>query len=1116
MPGGRRSSGGSRGELGDDRGDRQRAEGGLATSYIVEAAAGTGKTTLLVGRILNLIKDRNALPDEIVAITFTERAAAELKIKLQDRLAQALAAASPDGDGHLADALRGLERMQVTTIHSFCAALIRERPVEAGIDPNFDVADELSASLIRDDIWEEWLSEHMHRDDPAIRRGLALGITTSNMQDLAYSMLANRDVLDYLPQPIAPTITIEEFITTLEGTRDCLKQMVKQSCKDPSDTVATLVEGLDTALGELRFLESADDKAAHLFTSLKVPSAKRVGAKAKWDSADRLAAARDEIDGIGQAYMDFRQWLAHTTITHLAERLGGFVERYKGAMAASAKLDFHDLLAYARDMLKNRREVRSYFRRRYRYMLVDEFQDTDPLQAEIIFFLSESDGPPAGTWDKVKVAPGKLFLVGDPKQSIYRFRRADIEMYASAKAGLGDKSSLSIFQNFRCAPSIVDAVNTVFADLIRPPADGAYQPAYVALKTGRDQSTLPPRHGLLLMYPPESLRDSMPKVGQRRTLEARAIAAFISKLVNDHKWTVWDKVHQRLRQVRPKDIAVLLRAHTALNDLEEAFKLYGVDYRVIGGKFFFMRQEVQQLLAVLLAIDNPYDKIALVAALRSPFFGISDEAMFLFRTERGDLNYLEDASGTTLEQAFLLLRDLHLCRNDLPPEILLRRLYEETKAPVVFLLRPGGEQRVHNLLKVGDIARALADRGMRTFRSFVHWLKERREEEAEEAEAATVETRDDFVRILTVHKAKGLEFPVVVLADLAGGRTRREPFIVDRRSGRIAIRTGRRDQGIQTADYDSAMDYESKRLDAEEKRLLYVAMTRARDFLVIPAYWATPREIDKNSGRPKEGSLLWYLADKIPGPEDLGAVPLMDGVSLYDVSNLDLEPEEPPALRLAAVEKSPGRKTVESIAREATEWRNTRQELKQLASRGRSLRTATEAVLASQAQGATVRPPAETAKGVRFGTLVHRLFEVTDWDNPEDLMHLAAAEIVALDLSEAEAQDAVEIVHRALKSPLISRVLSSDGYYKEVPFTYKQDGTLVEGKIDVVFREHGSVYVIDFKTDRIARKDLKARAEHYRGQAETYGGAIQAALGVQPEQIIFYFVAVDESVTFTP
>ncbi len=901
-----------------DQADRDKAAGDLAVSYIVEAAAGTGKTTLLVSRILNLIKEKKALPEEIVAITFTERAAAELKIKLQGSLQKLIAGEyepgvprdtedtshDPEDKAHLAEALWGLERMQVTTIHSFCASLIRERPVEAEVDPNFDVADELMSSIIEEELWDEWLARGMDERAPCLARALAIGITIQNMRDLAGMLLTNRDVLDYLPGNIGWNPSEPEFREVFSRSIQQLSGLAREHCQVETDGMAGFIAELRAEAEELKYLKDQAEAAAHLF-KVSIPSPRTKGKQGNWKTKDHLREVRDEVNALREAHLSFKAWLAHNIVVDLARGLGDFVESYRRKMSDGALLDFHDLLLYARNMLASRPEVRDYFRTRYKFVLVDEFQDTDPLQAEIIFFLSEEKGGRAKKWEDVKVTPGRLFLVGDPKQSIYRFRRADIEMYASAKAKMGKGHSLSIFQNFRCTPSIVDVVNTIFRDLIVSPDDGAYQPDYVALEFGRDTKTVPKGGDVVLMYPPEQIAGNMGNVGERRKWETRGIAAAIHRMVNEDKRQVWDKAEDCLRPLMLRAIAILLRTHTPLKHLEDALKLYNVDDRVIGGKYFFQRQEIRQLLAVLVAIANPYDRVALVAALRSPFFGVSDEDIFLHHSGGGKLNYLEPPAGSALDAPFSLLKRLHEIRNDSAPGDILQELYRETRAPVVFLLKPGGEQRVHNLLKIGDIARALADRGVSTFRAFVQWLDERQEEEADEAEAATVEAGDDFVRILTVHKAKGLEFQVVFLADLASNKSEREPFIADRRGADIAIQLGGIKKGIQTSNYPDLKTYELLRIEAEERRLLYVAMTRPRDMLVLPVYWVTPRERDKETGRPREKSLLNYLADSIPLPSAAKPDALMKGMRLYPTSSLNLEPKEPPALRIKVTPEKP-------------------------------------------------------------------------------------------------------------------------------------------------------------------------------------------------------------------
>ncbi len=468
-----------------DGADRARAASDLAHSFIVEAAAGTGKTTLLVERILNLIKTGKAQPEEIVAITFTERAAAELKARLQEKIGAETAKASGRAAEHLADALYGLERMPVTTIHAFCTSILKERPVEAGIDPNFAVADELMAGLISQETWDEWIARKMDSDNPVLRLALRVGITLEHMHELAVTISENRDVADLLPAEEASGPHISDFMKTLKTTAARLEK-AGGFCHNPDDGALCLIEDLAKHAREVEAIRTEDRLHAYLFGTMGIPSVGRRGNAGNWASKDHLTEVRLELGALKEQHEKVRLLIAHNIIASLSRLLLDYVDSYTAAKASQGLLDFHDLLLSTRDLLKQHDHVRAYFTGRYRYLLVDEFQDTDPLQAEIIFYLAGAQDGRTDKWRESEASPGKLFLVGDPKQSIYRFRRADIEMYAAAKATLGNNRHLSIHQNFRCAESIIAAVNSIFEDLIKVPEEGNYQPEYVALDFGRE------------------------------------------------------------------------------------------------------------------------------------------------------------------------------------------------------------------------------------------------------------------------------------------------------------------------------------------------------------------------------------------------------------------------------------------------------------------------------------------------------------------------------------------------------------------------------------------------------------------------------------------------------
>jgi ATP-dependent exoDNAse (exonuclease V) beta subunit len=855
-----------------------------------------------------------------------------------------------------------------------------------------------------------------------------------------------------------------------------------------------------------------EEKEFFVFREVTIGSSKP-GNQKNWEDKAHLEDLRNEIDRLSKAHKEVKASIADSVMAALAKRLTGYIEAYEEAKRERNLLDFNDLLSFTRRMLKEDLQVRKYFRDRYRCLLVDEFQDTDPLQAEIAFFLSENEKGRAKEWKDVRVSPKRLFLVGDPKQSIYRFRRADIEMYEEAKSRMGAGHLLNISQNFRCVPSIVRVVNRIFQDLIIPPEDGQYQPGYVPLHFGRKKGTVPPEHGTVLLYPPGNENIVLESAEGCRLWESRCIASFIQKLVGEEKWQVWDDSDQSFRPVMFRDIAILMRTYTPLNPLEEALRSYEVDYRVVGGKHFYKRQEVEQLLAILQAIDNPNDRVALVAALRSPFFGISDEELFLFHARGGDLNYMEEAQGTVLEEPFRLLRELHGMRNRASVAVLLKRLYEATSGLVLFLLKPQGEQRVANLMKIGDVARALDERGMLSFRGFVRWLSEREEEEADEEEPPTVERGDNFVRLLTIHRAKGLEFPVVILADLGHKAGGREDFIIDRKGQRIAIKVGAKDRGFQTRNYEELSDWEGKRGEAEERRLLYVGMTRARDFLVLPVYWVKEKKEEKEV---PEGSFLGYLHPYLTAPDDVLFGEWNEDMMAYDTNKLKLEPGETAPFRSPLKPEMEGGKASRLVLSQRTKWKESQEDLKKRAGMGRPITTATEQVKIQEEverDDEWLVSPVTKGEGAIFGKLVHRLFERLDWSQPDLLEDLAQIEGKGLGVPGNMIKKATDMVRKALNSQLLQRCIKSGRYQKEVPFSYKNDGTIFEGVMDVVLKEGDGLTVLDFKTDLVEKDGLKSKLEHYKPQARVYSDAIKTIFGQPPEEVIFFFLHLIEPVS---
>ncbi|MBP1719329.1 MAG: UvrD/REP helicase, partial [Deltaproteobacteria bacterium] len=734
-----------------DRADREAARFDLERSLAVEAGAGTGKTTLLVDRIISLIRSRRATLEQIIAITFTEKAAGELKVRLREEIEKAIPR-SRDAEGEaLRQALGDLERAPISTIHSFCASLLRERPVEAKIDPNFEPLDEMGLDMLFQETWESWLGRELEKKQTPLRRALTLGMRLDLLAGLVRQLYENRDLVpvDSFPRP---AYSIEGFIRRLrEGLKKAL--VLAADCRKEEDKGFQNIQSLREKMVEM---EAASPERKESLT-LRGLVLKAAGNKQNWKPPASCQEQKEIFRELGEELDQLRKSIFADTMAGLVDWLRGFLQAMEAEKGKRGVLDFQDLLILARNLLRENPEVRQYFQERFSYILVDEFQDTDPLQVEVVFFLAEN-GARAQRWEDVEISPGKLFLVGDPKQSIYRFRRADIETYERAKERLIRKGgNLTISQNFRTVPSILSWVNRVFEPLIQPSDKGHFQPAYVPLQAHEERKEiLPDQPGLVLLTPPPDYDQGEALAPQVREEEARSLAALISEMAEGSRmeWMIFDKKEGANRPVRFRDMAILFPALSGIDVFEDALKAKGIPFRLEGGKEFYFRQEVRSFLSCLKALDDPADGISLVAALRSPFFGFSDEEIFLFASSGNSLNYLREPQEGEVREAFGILRELHEKRNAVSISSTVANLLSRTKALEFSLLRDGGEQVAANLRKILDQARAFESEKQATFRRFLEWLGSREEEGLREGESPWAEEGEENVKMLTVHKAK--------------------------------------------------------------------------------------------------------------------------------------------------------------------------------------------------------------------------------------------------------------------------------------------------------------------------------------------------------------------------
>jgi ATP-dependent helicase/nuclease subunit A len=971
-----------------DQGERQRAREDLDTTFLVEAAAGSGKTTLLLGRIVNLVRSGRARLGEIAAVTFTEKAAADLRVRLRGELARA----------GLHEALRELEIARIGTIHAFAAGLLRERPVEAGVDPGFTVADPLTSRLLLDRTWEAWLPDAL--SDPsaaeAVGQAIERGLGLDRLRDLAFALVDTRDRLDGLPDPHPFAEPAAVLNADVRATLVRLADLASDAVKDPEDRAARALADLALWVHQTAGLPEADQVAALLGPTRLPDKPGRLGNKTKWRNKAALEQCRAGLIALRERVEAARATARHNLITGLARWAAGFVGAYELAKGRAGCLDFLDLLLRARNLVRDRPDVRRDFQAGIRYLLVDEFQDTDPLQLEMV--LSLADG----------ASPGSLFVVGDPKQSIYRFRRADIETYEDAKKTFLERGEvLTIRANFRSTRAILDAVNGVFEGVMVPPPDGEYQPAYVALEPSPRTETGDPPVVVALSA------DLPPPGGptEAATQEARLVAAYLVREV------------ECAGRFRYGDVALLFRAMTHVVAYEDALRAAGVPFRTVGGRHYYDRSEVGWTIAALSAIEDPHDPVALVGALRSPFFGATDDALLRLHTLGGEFCYLRPLPAgvdPALAAAWALLGALHRERNAIAPAGVVERLLAETAVLAAYALEPQGEARVANLLKVLDTARALEATGALTFRGLVRWLRDRGAARYEEGESAV--DADDAVRLMTIHKAKGLEFPVVVVADLGREGPWRAPVLLaDRASGRLAVNLGQLgDAAMTTLDWADAEAREMLRVDAEALRVLYVALTRAERGLVLPV-----------PARPEGKGFYQYLATILGAPTDILAT-----------DDLDRPGHGPEASALPAG-------TEETL----DAWRARRRDLMVRAG-------AVEPGMpgGDHPEGGPLTRAARQRRAA--AALAREALLLVDLRKPDDAPGVVTALGVRRGARREVVDEAVRLLARALASPPMTRACAASWLARDVPVAVHVNGQVVEDRLDVLFEEQGELVVV--------------------------------------------------------
>ena len=1077
-----------------DQTDRDTITADLDSTLFVEAGAGSGKTTALINRVLALL-DAGVAMEHIAAITFTEKAAAELRNRLRQKLSYS---------GKHPEALDQLDGAAITTLHGFALRILSQHAIEAGLPPRLEVSP-LDAF---EDRWEQSRARLLHSPDHehAVVLARILGIQTSHLRNLAQTLDDNWDlVAERMGSDPPPTGSVE--LPDLGGFPNWFQDVadLARYCQDPEDKMLPRLEAIAQ---RAELLRRAEGNSGQILTLLYQPGLKftKAGQKGNWPdegSGDpSLGDVVDKLRGLGDAVSQAKEEITGVVIDRLTRVLGALTLEAAKDRRQRGVLEFHDLLVLARDLLRNPQhgtEVRAALAERYQRLLLDEFQDTDPIQIDLAKLIAT---PPAdtGDWSQLQDRPGRLFYVGDPKQSIYRFRRADIGVFTEAGAGQ-TVARKSLTRNFRTVEPIITWINGLFDEFMAPPSPGEQhvQPAYQPLDPVRGHPPTGPPVAVLNTEHPRGTR-----TGLLREAEAEEVAQAILTAISQG-WSVGngrdENGQDRWRPARLEDICILVPTRTSLAQLEPALERHRIPYRIEAGSLIWTSRGIRDVITIVRAVADPTDEVALINALRSPAFGCGDNDLYAFKvTHRGRWNHLSPLPGALpadnpVGEAMTWLSTLHTEVRWMNPSEVLEHIVRERR-----LMETGcfGHDRPRDLWRslnlVIDQARQFEEAGGRGLREFIAWVDRKISERTRESDVILSETDDDAVRITTVHASKGREFPIVVLS---GTYSRPRPMtanLVWPQEGGYGVRFN---NSLMTRTFAEYREREEQMEDAERVRLLYVALTRAKDHLVVSAHRV--HRAENSTARPSMADMVVDNAPELPEAE--------------------WQPEPLPAEEPAAPTKA-----------SLPEWQGRRKA--SLAAAGRPLAVGGSAIAGNFAAyadaGHTLDPGDPNAPedkdspndrqgdeeqtpwrkgrgGTQIGKAVHGVLQTVDLDtDPNSLGPVTDAQAEAEGVFH-ERSAVRALTKSALESSTVRQAASSE-HWKELFVAAPVEGIVVEGYLDLLYRSPEGLVVVDYKTDDVHDDEaLQAKVDRYKLQVAAYSLAVEQAVGEAVARCVLVF-----------
>ncbi|MDB5340577.1 MAG: Exodeoxyribonuclease [Planctomycetaceae bacterium] len=1112
-------------------------------SVSLSAGAGCGKTFVLTRRFLSHLEPG---PDVnlsgLVAITFTERAAREMRERIRAACFDRLRGCPSADVAHWLGITREIDSARVSTIHSFCASILRSSAVEAKLDPQFGLLDPQIGTAFLGNAVTEAVHAAVAKQLPAavdVVHVFGLERTIVHCQTLVRKRFEMQR--DHWGQQspeqlaalwkerflaLAPSLAIGKLRDSNEvsETYSLLKQHVTTNAEMLA-RCGVLKTELERLLDDPQSITQPVDWLRQVRENAQVQGG---GGKKAWDSEeiydavkDRLADLRKVVDKVAPQleFVEDDVVPAAKLSLQMLELVALAIDQYELRKSESAVLDFDDLVLRSRDLLKQNAAVRQRVAAGIEFLLVDEFQDTDPVQADIVRFLCGA-----------KLTQGKLFLVGDAQQSIYRFRRADPNVFRQLRLEIPEAGRLPLNRNFRSQPAILDFVNALFAGTL----GDIFQPLVPAV------AQLTPAPSIEFLFAVSNTPDPTSTAESRRQEEAAWMARRIRELLDDPTPRIRDKHPETgatiLRPIKAKDIVILFRALSDVRHYEQALRDCRLEYYLVGGRAFYAQQEVFDLLNLLRSLNEPDDEISLLGVLRSPFFGLTDDTlMSIIRhaqsLEQGllqpPLAELTEGQRSLVLHAQKVLTDLRAVKDRLSLAGLITRALDLTAYDASLVPEFLGRRKLANLRKLIEMARQFDRAGGFTLSDFVERLKGAVAEETDEELAATQAESNNVIRLMTIHQSKGLEFPVVIVADMdRNSQPPPSPVEFSAELGPLIAppeKFGRQQENVGLRLHRLL---ESEADAAEHLRLLYVALTRAADYLILSS---SLKALDKvSSGWMKLQVSRFDLRTGLPAIDPVTDRPLIPEpfatscpavrVHLVPPRSPLLPPAIHETLALANFRESveqaeplPLPPLLEPVAIDITQQRSFSvsrlEELDQILRSGQSSPAIQHTTKVDESERGPV-PGAED-----LGTLVHGVLERLDPQGVKDQIPKlidACWTSTFAPLPADVRKSATEMLNAFWTSPLAEELRQARLCYRELEFNIVIPRDLlpgeprcIAGKIDCLLQTSAGDWVIyDYKTgDRFAIGNSAEFLQHYEFQLGVYAWAVQAGLGISPTKV---------------